>query len=145
MAFWIQYSMLDIFKKKEQKASNNLEAFLFRMILNFKIPIDNSILYFIFVITLIKLKFNKMSGIAKPLVKFSTSKTPLVPVNADFIASIEKVNVSALPNQPGNTAQWGIQVNYVTPHSVPQTVMFDTMAARDAAFTDFETLVCTTI
>lgn len=86
-----------------------------------------------------------MSGIAKPLVKFSTSKTPNVPVNADFIAAIEKINLTALPNQPGNTAQWGIQVSYVLPHSVPQQFFFTTMAARDTAFTSFETLVCSTI
>lgn len=86
-----------------------------------------------------------MSGIAKPLVKFSTSKTPTIPVNADNIASIEKINISALPNQPGNTAEWGIQVSYLLPHSVPQKVMWTTQSARDTAFTAFETLVCATI
>ena len=86
-----------------------------------------------------------MSGIAKPLVKFSTSKTPLVPVNADFIASIEKINISANPNQPASSAEYGIQVNYLLPHSVPQKVMWATQGARDTAFTTFETLVCATI
>ena len=86
-----------------------------------------------------------MSGIAKPLVKFSTSKTPTVPVNADFIASIEKIDIPANPNQPASSAEYGILVTYVLPHAAPQKVMWTTSAARNTAYTSFETLVSATI
>jgi hypothetical protein len=86
-----------------------------------------------------------MSGIAKPLVKFSNSKTPTVPVNADFIAAIEKIDIPANPNQPASSAEYGILVTYVLPHAAPQKVMWAVKATRDAAFTAFETLVCGTI
>lgn len=86
-----------------------------------------------------------MSGIAKPLVKFSTSKTPTVTVNADFIASIEKIDIPANPNQPASSAEYGILVTYVLPHAVPQKVMWDVKATRDTAFTALETLVCAVV
>lgn len=86
-----------------------------------------------------------MSGIAKPLVKFANSKTPTVPVNADFIKSIEKIDIPANPNQPASSAEYGILVTYLLPGVPDAKVMWTTSAQRNTDFTSFETLVSATI
>ena len=88
-----------------------------------------------------------MSALAKPLVKFSTAKNPTAVVGAEYIVDIAKLDTTALPNQPGNTAQHFIVVNYVFPNSNTKTakIEFATVAIRDTAFAAFETLVCATI
>lgn len=88
-----------------------------------------------------------MSGIAKPLVKFSTAIDPTIVVSADYISDISKLDVGQLPNQPANTATFGISIDYILPngHTKNKVVNFATDILRDAAFTAFETLVAATI
>jgi hypothetical protein len=88
-----------------------------------------------------------MSGIAKPLVKFASSKTPTQVVGVDHIVNISKIDIPALPNQPGNTAQYGIQVDYIYPnsHTKSAQIFWTASAQRNTDFTSFETLVCATI
>ena len=87
-----------------------------------------------------------MSGIAKPGVKFSGSKTPTQVIPVDFIKSVEKIDIPAFPTEPAATAEWGILITYTDVlANPPSKVMFTTEAARDTSFTSFETLICATV
>lgn len=86
-----------------------------------------------------------MSGIAKPHARFSTSTTPNVLVNVDFMQTAEKVDLAASPvtlNKP----QYLIVINSVFPNGATKETKLnyeDDDTARDAAFTDLVALTAT--
>lgn len=89
-----------------------------------------------------------MSGIAKPLAKFSAAinNTTTVPVEA--VQAIEKQDIGALPNSPSTSAEYNIIITVLLAGSVQAkqiAIKFATAVARDAAFASFESTYCTSI
>lgn len=83
-----------------------------------------------------------MSGIAKPHARFSTSTTPNVLVNVDFMQTADKVHVPAFQSTP---EKFLILVTSVFPNGATKEVKLEyaTEVARDAAYTDLVALVAT--
>lgn len=80
-----------------------------------------------------------MSGLAKPLVKFSTSKTPNTVVGVEHLSAVDKLDTPALPNQPLNTASYNILFVYQYPEGTTKNTLigFTTDTIRNTALAAF--------
>ena len=82
-----------------------------------------------------------MSALAKPLTKFSTSTTPNAVVGVEHLASVDKLDTSAIPNQPAGTARFNLLFTYQYPDGQTKkvTIPFLLDATRNTALATFHT------
>jgi hypothetical protein len=87
-----------------------------------------------------------MSGIAKPHANFTTSTTPDVLVNVDFIQNAEKIDIPATPLNNSKPEFMILLTSVLTKSETKiNKIHYATMAARDAAFTALKALISTPI
>ena len=84
-----------------------------------------------------------MSALTKPVVHFTNAVNADTVVAVEHIATAEKIDIPALPNQPASSAKYLILLTLVYPGSITKDVKieFATSVARDTSFTNLKTTI----
>jgi hypothetical protein len=88
-----------------------------------------------------------MSALTKPVVHFTNAVNADTIVAAEHIATADKLDIDALPNQPASTAKYFILLTLVYPGAGTKDVKieFATSIARNASFTNLKTAISTAV